>query len=234
MPAADSINVPVVVVPRRAPTTVAKASASSGLSMSGRLPFSSSRSARAPRPIRAAMVSTKSMMKTVRMTEKNPQVRAPLRSILNQISVSGAGVLKISLGAGEIPKSQPAAAVPRMPMSMPPGTFLLSIRAIARNPAMARPTEGWVRMPTFTGASGIPKVTMPVSTSPIRVRKRPMPAPKAYFKELGMALASQPRVPERVRMTKRKPPMKTAPKAVCQVCPMTLTTVKAIKAFSPM
>src|SRR6185437_7232253 len=84
-PVADSMNAPDVVVPTSAAKVVDRASAIIGLSICGRLPFSSRNPARADTPINVPMVSTKAMTKIVSTTGKKPQLHALIRSSLNKI-----------------------------------------------------------------------------------------------------------------------------------------------------
>src|SRR5205807_351907 len=83
-PVADSIYAPAVVVPTSAAKLVDSASTIMGRSISGRLPCSSRKPARADTPIRVPMVSTKAIMKIVNTTGKNPQLQAPLKSNLKK------------------------------------------------------------------------------------------------------------------------------------------------------
>ena len=61
-----------------------------------------------------------------------------------------------------------------------------------------------------------------------------MPTAKLYLRFCGIASASHPRTRNTVSSVNRTPARKIAPSAICHEYPSTLTTVKAIKAFSPM
>ena len=95
-PAADSINVVIVVEPNNAPIVVANASTKNGLFISGKSPFSSNKSAFADTPIKVPNVEKKSPTKNVKISGKKLHLKADIISNLNAIdSIEGGIVIKL-------------------------------------------------------------------------------------------------------------------------------------------
>jgi hypothetical protein len=143
-------------------------------------------------------------------------------------------MLTTDVGSGVTPRANDAMVVTTMPMSSAPCTRCTSSHAVTRKPRMASSVPGLVMLPSATGDPGTPSATTPTAFNPMKVRKRPMPTAKLCLSERGIALASQLRTRNTVRIVKSTPARKIAPNAVCQGNPMPFTTVKAMKAFSPM
>jgi len=160
-------------------------------------------------------VSTKSITNTVRRTEMNPQVRAPVRLNFMKMGPMDGGMAAISVGSCAVFVAKAAAVMVRIPMRRAPFVFLASRNIMRKSPAMESSVGVLPMSPRVTGAPGEPSVTMPVSLSPMKQRKSPIPTAKAIFKPGGTDFASQLRAPARVSMVKRTPPMKMAPRAVC-------------------
>ena len=137
-------------------------------------------------------------------------------------------------GEGAAPSANERKVVASMPTRIAPGTLRADNRTIEKKQKIASSGAGCVRSPRETGAPGTPSRTIPVSLSPMKVRKRPIPTAKLSLRLSGSASASQLRILRTVRIVNRTPAMKTAPRAACQVYPIDLTTVNAMKAFSPM
>jgi hypothetical protein len=133
-----------------------------------------------------------------------------------------------------IPRKNDKKVVARTPMITAPGIRRITRNTIRKNVKIASRAEGWPRSPRLTGAPGTPRRTRPVSLRPMNARKSPIPTEKLNLSVRGSASASQPRTLSTVRSVKRTPAMKTAPSAIVQGTPIILTTVNAMKAFSPI
>ena len=63
---------------------------------------------------------------------------------------------------------------------------------------------------------------------------KPIPAPMAFFNDIGMAFTIASRKFVNVNTINNIPSIKTAVKANCQLFPIAIHTVKAKKAFNPI
>ncbi len=100
------------------------------------------------------------------------------------------------------------------------------------SPARESSTGPDDRSPISTGTA-FPARTIPVSTSPMKLRKSPIPTAKARFIEGLIESASQRKSPDSAMSRKSAPLTKTAPIRSCQPIP-SVAMPKAMKAFSPM
>ena len=78
-----------------------------------------------------------------------------------------------------------------------------------------------------------PLMTMPASTSPMIVMKRPMPIPIASLRSWGMALMTASRKPTRTSTVIARPSTTTTPMASGQLRRSAPTSEKATKALMP-
>ncbi len=158
--------------------------------MSGRLSFLSSRLALEDKPKSVPMVSTKSITSTLMITPANPQVKAPCILIFIKIGSMEGGILKSAEGSGTRPVTRNATVMTAMPTSRAPVIFRISRTAVRRRPPRLSSTGSLAILASSTGAPGTPSVTMPMSFSPRKARKRPIPTEKLCLSEEGIASAS--------------------------------------------
>ncbi len=140
IPVADSINVPVVVVPSKAPTTVARASQSIGFSISGKFPLSSSKFALNDRPNNVPIVSTKSITNTVKITAKNPQLSAPAISSFKNVGERAGGRLTNCDGNFVVPNIIDSKVMLSIPINIEPLIFFIIRKPIIKKPKIDRRT----------------------------------------------------------------------------------------------
>jgi len=176
-------------------------------------------------PRRVPIVSTKSIMNTVNRTDINPQVRAPDRLNFMNIPEIEGGMLTMLSGAEADPVIKAATVVTVIPIRRAPLTFSASNTIMRKSPPIDRSTVVLLISPSVTGASGVPSITTPAKFKPTKQRKRPIPTANAILSPEGIEFASQLLAPARDRTVNNTPPMKMAPRAVCQEYPRTPVTV---------
>ena len=157
MPAALSIYVVTVEVPRRAPNVVPMASVSSILvrGFSGMLPFSSRSPTLADNPVTVPRVSKKSTMRKANITPIAPTLKRPTKSMCKAIGAMDAGRDRGEDGrenpAGynwdAAPESRVAqitaiAVEPRMPQRRAPLILFTNSMMVMIRPMSAIATEG--------------------------------------------------------------------------------------------
>ncbi len=168
------------------------------------------------------------------MTGKALKVSAPAMSSCPKMGLMSGGRLMMRSGGAISPNRAARAVTEAMPIRIAPFTPRTIRNPVSRKPRTASSTAGSPKFPTCTGAPWTPSRTMPVSFSPMKVRNSPMPTLNPILSGSGTEFTSQERTFRRVSAAKSRPLMKMAPRAVCQEKPSTFTTVKAMKAFSPM
>ena len=138
----------------------------------------------------------------------------------------------------------PISQVNKMPHKIPPFTFLATIIPVTIIPITASttviptvwnvpPSTDCLKLKRAILVAGFPTMIWALNR-PISAINRPMPTETARFRLKGITLNTAWRMFVRdIRMNKM-PSTQTAARAISQVYPICLTTVKAKKAFSPI
>ena len=110
-------------------------------------------------------------------------------------------------------------------MTMAPGTPRAESPAISRKPAQASKVDGSPSGPSETRVAGC-AATSPMARSPIRPRKKPIPAAMPSLSESGMPFTSHSRTRSSETRRNSSPERNTAPSAACHDTPAPSTTAK--------
>jgi hypothetical protein len=126
---------------------------------------------------------------------------------------------------------------PMMPMRMAPFTFLTIMTMIESRPMTKTRVGQPARNPPTPSSTGTGLAeglrTMPESTRPMMVMKRPIPTLMAVLSGAGMAWKTALRKPVNTRTVMMMPSMTMSPMASGQVIPGSLAMPKVTKAFRP-
>ena len=118
-------------------------------------------------------------------------------------------------------------------MIIAPGTFLTERPAMSINPNAAISVSGFVKSPMLTNVA--PLATMiPPLFKPMKPINKPTPDPIAILKFRGILSNIHLRNGVTLIRKNKTPAIITAPKATCHEYPISPTTVKVKKAFSPI
>jgi hypothetical protein len=251
IPDADSMNVVFDDALAAPPAAAASESTRRTRFMPGSFPSSSSRPASSPSATAVPIVSKKSDSMTANTdtiavqnpsAEKKSNEKFP-RRLKSGVPVTESGTwaipgptaFQITL-CPQIPLMIAAMiVVPMMPIRRPPRTLrMTSVEQRARpmvNVNIRREVK-FVVIPSG-GTAVSARTTMPALTSPMIVRKSPIPIAIARFRSIGIAFRIAFRNPVRTSSVITSPSTTITPIACGQVRPFAATSVNATNAFSP-